>query len=559
MGIPNGFIALFEPDGVHATFKYGLGRYETQLGTSVYFGDKGIFAEILRTGKLVIVDDYVHWKQRLQGSFFDDMRSAMQAPLNVDGKTIGGIGFAIFGESIVINKDKFAVLEQFATVAAIAIKNALAHQDAKHLAFHDTLTGLPNRAYLNIRLQEEMAKARSGESAGAVLFIDWDDLKTVNDSFGHSCGDGVIKAAAKQIAGAVGPEAFMARVGGDEFVVILRGEENLKHIAGTIERLVSITHREYEVGGRNIHMSVSVGVTLYPDDGDKAEEILKNADSAMYSAKGAGRNCWRFYEPEMLKDAYTKMVMTNDLRHALEHGELYLHYQPQIALGRNEVVGFEALLRWSSREHGIVSPVRFIPLAEQSGLIHAIGQWVAAEACRFARRLADMGRGELHVAVNISPRQLSKEDFVDIVCRCIDEAGIKPEQLEVEITENVLIESLEESTRKLNELSTLGVRLSLDDFGTGFSSLTYLRHLPVGTLKIDKSFIDRILEDKVQEGFVRSIIDMAHVLGLNVVAEGVETEPQLLKLAQFGCDCVQGYIFSKPVSEEEAVRLQIHC
>ena len=462
----------------------------------------------------------------------------MQAPLIIDGQTIGSVGLTVFGESLVLDPEKLAVFEQFAAVAAIAVKNALAHQKTIHQAFHDALTGLPNRAHLNRRLEEEMVKVRLGQSAGALLFIDLDDLKTVNDHFGHTCGDSVIVAAGEDIVGAVGAGAFVARVGGDEFNVLLSGEEDLKIIAKIADRIVAAIHREYRIKDQIIHMSTSVGVTLYPGDGEKTEEIVKNADIAMYAAKAAGKNCWRFYEPGMLKDNFEKLVLTNSLRHALENGELYLHYQPQIALTGRKVAGFEALLRWNSREHGQISPVRFIPLAEQSGLILPIGEWVVGDACRFARRLADMGRRNVHVAVNVSPRQLAAEDFVEMVRRCIGEAGIEPEQLEVEITENVLIESLEESTRKLIKLSKLGVRLSLDDFGTGFSSLTYL-------------------EDKVQEGFIRSIIDMAHVLSLNVVAEGVETEPQLVKLARFRCDCVQGYVFSRPVSEEEAIRFSI--
>jgi EAL domain-containing protein (putative c-di-GMP-specific phosphodiesterase class I) len=255
----------------------------------------------------------------------------------------------------------------------------------------------------------------------------------------------------------------------------------------------------------------------------------------------------------MTRDAFEKMVLTNSLRKALENGELCLHFQPLICMSGKSVVGFEALLRWNSPQHGSVAPCCFIPLAEQSGIILSIGEWVIGEACRFARTLAEMGRSEVYVAVNVSPRQLAAENFVATVRQCIKQAGVKPGQIEIEITENVFIESLEKSTRKLVELSSFGVRLSLDDFGTGFSSLTYLRNLPVRTLKIDKSFIDRIEEDRVQEGFIRSIIDMAHVLSLNVVAEGVETELQLAKLAEFGCDYVQGYIFSRPVSREEAL------
>ena len=556
MGIPHGFVQLFEPDGRHTVLKCGLGRYKIQVGERLSFHDTGLVAEVMRTGKAVVVDDYVHWPQRLQEPFYADITAAMQAPLNIEGKMIGSIGLTAFGEPVAMHQEKLAAFEQFATVAAIAVKNALSHQETHRLAFHDTLTGLPNRAHLNLRLEEEMQQARRGESAGAVMFIDLDDLKTVNDHFGHTYGDSVIVAAGQDIAEAIGNRAFVARVGGDEFVVILP-EADLKQIAQIADRLVDTIRKEYVVRGQSIHMSTSIGITLYPADATTAEEILKNADIAMYAAKAAGKSNWRFYEPEMLKDTYDQMVLTNSLRHALEAGELYLHYQPQIALADNRVVGFEALLRWNSRKHGRIMPGRFIPLAEQRGLIQPIGQWVIGEACRFARKLTDLGRKDLHVAVNVSPRQLATEDFVKIVSRCIDEAGIAPEQLEVEITENVLIDSLEDSTKKLIELNALGVRLSLDDFGIGFSSLTYLRNLPVGTLKIDKSFIDRMVDDKVQEGFIRSIVDMAHVLGLSVVAEGVETDSQLSILTRFGCDCVQGYVFSKPVSREDAIHFSI--
>ena len=557
IGMSHGFIAFFEPDGEHITFKCGLGRFESQAGNTMFFGNRGLLAEVLRTGELTAVEDYANWPLRLNYSLQDDLRSAIQAPLNVDGKTIGSIGFASYGEKVAIDKEMLAILEQFATVAAIAVKNALAHQRTFYQAYHDVLTGLPNRAHLNKRLEEEMNRARNGEAAGAVLFIDLDDLKVVNDHFGHTSGDGVIIAAGQDIVRALGQGAFVARVGGDEFVVILSGETDSRKVSEAANRLVGGIRREFEVGGQTIQMTSSVGVTLYPADGDQVEEILKNADVAMYAAKACGKNCWRFYEPEMTKDAYHKMVLTNSLRRALENDELRLHFQPLVALDSKRIIGFEALLRWYSAQHGVVPPCFFIPLAEQSGIILSLGEWVLGEACRFARTLSDLGREEIFVAVNVSPRQLATEDFVEIVRRSIKEAAIEPRQIEIEITENVLIESLENSTRTLAALSSLGVRLSLDDFGTGFSSLTYLRNLPVRTLKIDKSFIDRILADRVQEGFIRSIIDMAHVLSLHVVAEGVETEAQLAKLGQIGCDVVQGYVFSRPVPWEEALAIDL--
>ncbi len=557
MGIPHGFVQLFDQEGNNAVFHCGSGRYESQVGKRMHAGEKGILAEILRTGKLVVIDDYAHWPDRLTGSLADEITTAMQAPLNIDGKTIGSFGLTLFGEKMVIDPAKIAVFAQFATIANIAVKNALSHQKTNHQAFHDSLTGLPNRSNLNMRLEEEIQKAQREKSAGAVMFVDIDDLKTVNDHFGHTCGDSVIVAAGQNIADAVGDRAFLARVGGDEFFVILPDEEDLANITRITERVSLAVQGEYEVGGQRIHMSASLGVARYPGDGNTAEELMKQADIAMYAAKSAGKNCWRLYEPGMLKDTYEKMVLTNSLRKALENGELFLHYQPLISLRGGGVVSFEALLRWNSPEHGMVSPLRFIPLAEQSGLILTIGQWVIGEACKFARDLADSGRQNVHVAVNVSSRQLAADDFVEMVRRSISETGIHSAQLEVEITESLLIESLEDGTRKLAELKALGIRLSLDDFGTGFSSLTYLRNLPVATLKIDKSFIDRILEDKVQEGFIRSIIDMSHVLGLNVVAEGVETQEQLSKLTQLGCDCVQGYVFSRPVSQENAMRFSL--
>jgi len=247
--------------------------------------------------------------------------------------------------------------------------------------------------------------------------------------------------------------------------------------------------------------------------------------------------------------------LTNRLRHAIEHGELSLHYQPQVVTDSGTIIGFEALLRWNSAEYGAISPVRFIPLAEQCGIIRSIGQWVLREACQFVKKLDDLGRGDIYVAVNVSPRQLIDNDFVDIVRRVLEEANIKPGQLELEITENVLLVSLEEVICKLEDLQAMGVRLSLDDFGTGYSSLTYLQRLPVNTLKIDKSFIDMIMMEQGQPAIIGSIIGMAHILKMNVVAEGVEKQQQLDYLSKNDCDCIQGYFFSRPVPEAAAIQL----
>ena len=420
----------------------------------------------------------------------------------------------------------------------------------RHMAFFDSLTDLPNRANFNERLGKELEQARRGEASGVVLFIDLDDLKMVNDTYGHTYGDDIIVAAGNRIVAETSKDAFVARIGGDEFIVILPGANDRQQVIALSTRIIKAIGTKCEISGTPFHMTASIGIAAYPADGDTSEEVVKNADNAMYAAKREGKNCWRFYTPDMQTEAYEKVNLTNSLRYAIERAELSLQYQPQVLVERNAVIGFEALLRWNSPEYGNVSPMRFIPLAEQSGLIQPIGQWVLQEACLFARRLTDQGWKEIHVAVNISSKQLAADNFIEIVRSAIENAGIEPRQLELEITESVLMVSLEDATYKLAELKVLGVRLSLDDFGTGYSSLTYLRTLPVTTLKIDKSFIDMISTDDDMAQIIGSIIDMAHILNMMVVAEGVETEQQLNYLTGKGCDGIQGYIFSRPLPEE---------
>ena len=422
----------------------------------------------------------------------------------------------------------------------------------ERLAYYDTLTGLPNRVLLLKNLQQELSVVNAG---GALLYIDMDDLKMVNDSYGHSYGDALIFTAAMHVVSVSEPGSTVARTGGDEFVIIVPGLTDPVKVEQIASELVETISRDYEVYDVRVHASASVGIVMYPRDGSTAEAIMKNADTALHEAKRGGKRCWRFFQPSMQEMAFENMVLTNGLRDALKRGELTLHFQPQVLLANYHVAAFEALLRWQSPTYGNVPPSRFIPLAEASHLIESIGTWVLLEACKFLGRLADLGKTDVRVAVNVSPRQLSAPDFIDIVRSAIMESGIDAGCLEIEITENVLIESMEESIQKLNELSALGVRLALDDFGTGYSSLTYLRQLPVGTVKIDKSFIDRIMIDESHAKLIEAIINMSHILGLTVVAEGVETPEQLSSLSEYRCDMIQGYAISKALPEAAALTL----
>lgn len=433
----------------------------------------------------------------------------------------------------------------------------LYEEEIYRMVYFDELTNLPNRRYIKERLDNEMKSVGPSSTSGAVLFIDMDDLKLINDTFGHVYGDDVIRAAGTRILAEAGENAIVARIGGDEFIVLLPAIADRDEVESIADRLVKAINKDYMVNNSLSHMSASVGIALYPLDGNQPEEILKNADAALSVAKARGKNTWRFYDADIFNAAYENMLLKYNLRGANERGELSLYYQPQVTISDRSIIGFEALLRWQSPEHGCVSPSRFIPLAEENDTIHEIGNWVLDKACEFARNLADMGKEHLCVWVNVSPRQLIADDFVSIVSSAIASAQINPGQLGLEITENVLIDSLNDCIHKLLLLKDLGVNLSLDDFGTGYSSLTYLRRLPVKTLKIDKSFIDDIAFDDDQVSFVHLIIEMAHTLGLIVVAEGVESEPQIERLMRCRCDYIQGYVFSCPVPEQDAIKLLI--
>jgi len=553
---PDGYISLYEATGERFIIQQGVGLHKLRVERSMV-SKMGMQGQVYETGEMVYVEDYREFPQRFQDTTLDNMTSIIMLPLKYGGQVKGILTASWQGKVHVVSTEDVKIMRQFGDLAAVAIERLHIQEQIRDRAFRDALTGLPNRASLNLKLEEELARARAGEVEGIVLFIDLDEFKTINDNFGHFSGDGVIIAAGRHIVAAVGENGFVARQGGDEFIVIISGENCRENAAHLADKVLEALSQDYHVAGEYLHMSASIGVVLYPSDADIAEDILKKADSAMYAAKEAGRNRWQFYEPLFMEEAFKKMMLTNGLRRALERSELFLHYQPQLNVEGSEIVGFEALLRWRSAEYGNISPLEFIPLAERSGLIQPIGKWVLEEACRFARRLTDSGRENVKVAVNISTRQLMATGFVEHVCASITEAGIAPEQLELEVTESILIEHVGESRRYLEQLRDFGVGLALDDFGTGYSSLTYLKNLPVKNLKIDKTFIDNICVDQTQLQMVGTIIQMGHNLGLIIVAEGVETLEQLAVLKLLTCDCIQGYIFSRPLPADEAIAFEV--
>ncbi len=548
VGASDGYIALIENG--RAMIRYARGNREILLGKDLTT-EGGLLSVVLSTGMLQYVEDYQSYPERKRGSIWNTQSTAVIFPLQRVEKLVGALSIAWKDKIRQLLPDEIEMLQQFADMASLALQGAKLQDELSHIAYHDVLTNLPNRASLTEKLNGDLERLEGGRS-GAVFYIDMDDLKGINDNFGHSAGDRLIITAGEAIRRIVGETVFVARLGGDEFVIVLVEELTIAEISELADQLVAGLCQDHRFGNESARVSASVGIVVFPRDGATAEELMKKADNAMYAAKAAGRNCWRFFEPAMLRDAQEKMVLTNSLRRALEREELELLYQPQLDLRTGRVVGLEALLRWNSKEHGMVPPDRFIPLAEQNQLIFPIGLWVLQQACDFISRLTQAGYPDVRVAVNLSPKQLASETLIGSIATLINASAISPQQLELEITESALLASLEDSSRKLRQLAELGVGLALDDFGTGYSSLTHLRLFPVETLKIDKSFIDTIPEQEAV--LVQSLVKFAQNLDMKVVAEGVESSEQWDFLRNCGCDIVQGYFMSRPLPETEVIQ-----
>ncbi|WP_176215558.1 putative bifunctional diguanylate cyclase/phosphodiesterase [Sporomusa malonica] len=423
----------------------------------------------------------------------------------------------------------------------------------RQLAYYDPLTGLANRTLLTDLITCELAAASDYGSKGALIFIDIDNFKLVNDTYGHSWGDKLLVDIGGKLSALVGADGVVARLGGDELIVFFPGGGDRVFITEFADKIMKLFEQSITVNQHSFQVTASAGVVMYPDDGSCIDELLRNADTAMYSAKNSGKRNYKFFDKSMFEAVVEKAGMEASLRQAIVNNELIVHYQPQFNLATGRVEGFESLLRWASPEYGLVTPLKFIPLAEETGMIVSIGKWVLQTACVFSQTLFAAGHGRLCTAVNISVMQLIEDDFVEMVAGVLAETGLPPECLELEITESVLMERFEENVRKLGELRRMGVRIALDDFGSGYSSLTYLKKLPITMLKMDKAFIDDITIGGVDAAITGSIIELAHQMGLTVVAEGVETEIQFKYLRQEKCDIIQGYFISRPLPPAEFI------
>jgi diguanylate cyclase (GGDEF)-like protein/PAS domain S-box-containing protein len=427
-------------------------------------------------------------------------------------------------------------------------------EQLRYQASHDALTLLPNRALLHDRLTQAIAHARRYGGVVGVAFVDLDNFKMVNDTLGHDTGDALLKTMAERMSSCLRQSDTVARQGGDEFVLVLAGEPDVETLTATLERTRVCVAAPWSRQGRELHVTCSVGAAVFPRDGTDAVTLLKNADIAMYRAKNAGRNALRFFQWEMVQAAVHRLDTEQSLRRALKREEFEVHYQPRLDLATGALTGMEALLRWRRRDGELVLPERLIPVAEETGLIVPIGEAVMRAACLFNRELARRdGRPRLTVAVNLSLRQLHHPDFAGSVRRILEETGLEAGQLELEITESLVMHDVEHFVSMFEALDALGVHLSVDDFGTGYSSLSYLKRLPVDRLKIDRSFVRDITTDSDDAAIVRAVISLGHNLGIRVVAEGVENDEQLQFLRANHCDEGQGYHFGRPVRADRFV------
>ncbi len=448
-------------------------------------------------------------------------------------------------------RDSDGKVTQFIGIFSDITQRKEAEQRIARLAHYDALTNLPNRLLFQDRCQHALLKAMREDHRLAVLFLDLDGFKDINDSLGHPVGDKVLQVIAERLLVTVREEDTVARLGGDEFVVVIEEFDNVQDVALVADKLLQSMREPIEIHEHIFHLSASIGISLFPADGEDATTLVRNADAAMYRAKDQGRNNYQFYTAELTTSAFERVLLENQLRHAIENDELDLAFQPQLDLQSGRAVGVEALLRWRHQQYGNIPPDRFIPTAERSGLILPIGEWVLKTACQRAKQWLDEGMQFDRLAINVSGAQIQRSEFVEVVKNTLEETGLSPKNLELEVTESFIMTQADQGIRTLEALRQLGITLAIDDFGTGYSSLSHLKQLPIHRLKIDKSFVRDIPGDVNDLAITRAVIALGKSLQLHVIAEGVETEEQRLFLLEEGCHEAQGFLFSHPLSTEE--------
>ena len=517
----------------------------------------------IRTGEVQVCQDalndprFARWREDASKRGF---RGSAALPLRDARGTFGALSIYA-GEPDAFSLEEVELMRELAgdlTFGIRALRMRAEHQAAEDklafLAHHDPLTQLPNRLLLRDRFERAIAGVQRKQGRVAMLFLDLDSFKEINDSLGHDVGDGLLVQVAERLHSCVRQTDTVSREGGDEFVVLLSDIGETATAAQVAQQILASMERPFEIGGSSLHTTLSIGISVFPEDGCDFDTLRRNSDTALFVAKDGGRNTYRFFDEQMNRDALERLQLQANLRVALKNDEFRLHYQPQMRLSDGRITGVEALIRWQRPGEPLVAPGGFIGVAEQSGLIIPIGQWVLNEACRQAVQWRRAGMPERAVAVNLSVAQFRRGNLVEAVSAALSRSGLPPALLELELTESVLLHDTETALETLRALKAIGVKLAIDDFGTDYSSLSYLKRLAADKLKIDRSFIHELAEGAKNAAIVRAIIQLGHILELQVIAEGVETQAQLDFLKANGCDQIQGYLLSRPLAPQDFAR-----
>ena len=553
-GADGSSIGLFQND--HVFMKYVYNMPSGFIGLNLTPGEaKHIYYVASRREAIAFNDTATD--ERIDAGFFSrfGIISALAAPLITRDVVIGAICFYCLSHRCAFTEMYVDFAQKLSTAVSAALENARLYasvkkmdEEIRHLAYHDALTGLPNRRLFHSLLTHEVAQARRHNKKMALFFLDLDRFKDINDTLGHEAGDELLKEVAERLKATVRACDTIARIGGDEFNIILADIDHVEVIADIAEKIVECFRKTFTIDGHEFHISTSIGIGIFPDDSEDINTLLRYADIAMYHAKKV-RNTYQFYDPEINVRTLERMQMNNLLLHSVKRGELIVHYQPRIDIKTKDIVGAEALVRWKHPEMGLLDAAQFIPLAEETGFVASIDEWVLRNVCEQVKVWQDAGLSA-SVSVNLSARQLQSPQLVARVSRIFNETGVSPEALHFEITESIAMHNIERTAERLKELSAMGVQIYIDDFGTGYSSLNYLKRLPIECLKIDKSFIRDIGDDSDNRTIISAVTAMAHKMRLKVIAEGVETQEQFSFLRFAGCDEVQGFLFSRPLPAE---------
>jgi diguanylate cyclase (GGDEF)-like protein/PAS domain S-box-containing protein len=500
----------------------------------------------------IIVEDTqndIHWREFKEIALNNHLLSCWSIPLLDDHDNVLGTFAIYFDQCYSPNKKDLQLLEEASYLSSIAIQHYKTKEKINEMAYHDSLTGLPNRSLFNKKIENILKISKQAMTNFSVLFIDLDRFKNINDTYGHDNGDLLFIEIGKRLKNCLWENDVVSRLGGDEFTILL--ENSTFEIAEEVaDRIIKVLEKPFIIETIEMFVTPSIGISLYPSHGKNSNELMKKADVAMYHAKKEGGNNFKFHDAALEIKMKERFTLENHLRKALENNEFTLYYQPKIEISTNKVMGVEALIRWNNPQLGMVTPDKFIPIAEETGLIIPIGEWVLETACKQLKIWHDEGLADLTVSVNLSIRQFFNPNLIDSIEKIIEESGIQPNLLDLEITESMTMD-VEMATYIINDLKKLGAKISIDDFGTGYSSINYLKHFQVDYLKIDKSFINDVTNSVQSENFVNIILLMAQVLGFKVVAEGVETKDQLTVLKKLNCNEVQGYFFSKPLQSDK--------